>query len=48
MGKHVECRYCDLGFPTKNNGDTVCGGCGAEWAAAAIIVESNDEFADDE
>lgn len=42
MGKHVECRYCDLGFPIAYEGDTVCGGCGAEWTAAAILVDDED------
>ncbi|MGN7409948.1 hypothetical protein [Sporosarcina sp. SAFN-010] len=40
---HYECRYCDLGFPSTYEGDTVCGSCGAEWEAAKILVEDEEE-----
>lgn len=43
MRLHYECRYCDLGFPTTYEGDTVCGSCGAEWEAAKILVEDEEE-----
>ncbi|MBA9027473.1 hypothetical protein [Peribacillus huizhouensis] len=43
MAQHIECRYCDMGFPTKYDGNTICGGCGAECGAAKILVESDDE-----
>lgn len=39
----MECKYCDTGFPANYNGDIVCGGCGAEWADAAI---SSEEYED--
>lgn len=39
---HWECRYCDLGFPTSVEGDTICAGCGAEWEAAKILVEDEE------
>lgn len=48
MVKHWECRYCDLGFPSSFDGDIVCGGCGAEWEAAKILVEYEDDDFDDE
>lgn len=37
----MECKYCDMGFPTNYEGDVVCGGCGAEWADCAIPVEED-------
>jgi hypothetical protein len=39
MTKYEDCRYCDTGFPFKTSDETVCGGCGAEWEAAKILVE---------
>lgn len=40
---HWECRYCDTGFPVIFEGDRVCASCGAEWEAAKIFVEDDDE-----
>lgn len=35
--KRTECRYCDSSMPPRSiDEDLVCGGCGAEWAAARI------------
>jgi hypothetical protein len=47
MPKRFECRYCDLGFPSRFDGDVVCGGCGAEWEGAKIEVEYDDSDFDD-
>lgn len=38
----TECRYCDTGFPVTHEGEWICCGCGAEWAAAAITVERDE------
>lgn len=43
MAKHIECQYCNMGFPTNFEGDTVCGGCGPEWEATKILVENDEE-----
>lgn len=40
---HYECRYCDTGFPTAYEGDVVCASCGAEWEAAKILAEDDEE-----
>lgn len=40
---HYECRYCDLDIPATYDGDRVCGSCGAEWEAAKISVEDDDD-----
>jgi hypothetical protein len=47
MPKRFECRYCDLGFPSRFDGDVVCSGCGAEWEGAKIEVEYDDSEFDD-
>ncbi|WP_281177218.1 hypothetical protein [Peribacillus loiseleuriae] len=44
MAKHIECRFCDMGFPANFEDDTVCGGCGAEWEAAKILVEDEGDI----
>ena len=43
MVKCWECRYCDTGFPVIFEGDRVCASCGAEWEAAKIEVEYEDD-----
>lgn len=41
---HWECKYCDTGFyPVNNDGDLVCVGCGAEWEAAKVLMEDEEE-----
>jgi len=43
VNKHLECKYCDGVNPVHWRGDKkeplVCGGCGAEWEDAKILVE---------
>lgn len=41
--KRTECRYCDNPMSPHNcDGDLVCSNCGAEWAAAKIVIEVSD------
>lgn len=35
----MKCKYCDTGTGPRNiDGDLVCNGCGAEWAAAKTEI----------
>lgn len=50
MAMHWECRYCDSAFGHRMVGDdAVCSNCGAEWAGAKMLVESEeiDDYEDD-
>lgn len=39
---HPECKYCDNPMPPATIGsEIVCSRCGAEWADAKIMVESD-------
>lgn len=41
---HWECRYCESVFgSTSVDGDKVCQSCGAEWEAAKILVQDDEE-----